>query len=397
MRGDGLIRSSFASTQPFRQPSQAQQPSPAATSAATFQAAGCANAQLRDSRDIAARIRDGFIVTEDYLMYMAPEVAALARATIAEMAAAAATALVNVDPAPAALAAAADAATAPVNVDTPTTAAAAAPVDTPGAVTVAGVATLVRAATPSAADIGLYGSPSSQFQDGWDGEDASGRDVPAASQDAAAAASAASDDEDVYQFSDSELSEDDDVECFVGGGGCGDVPFAQQKGKPLPYKLKPHRTKMVQPPEGSPPAAPEPLMVKYWSEPWVTHWDSAYGPKFWLIYGSPGVEWQQCTYGQKCQAMMQAAIGARANRVQGPHKGALATHAYRDGSAGTYLGKRWACGTQTGTSGLKGLAEYLVKLHERGGESAAWVETWVKPSGLDLPPQCSVQQQPTLA
>ena len=396
MRGDGLIRSSFASTQPFRQPLQAlKQPSLAATWAATFQVAGCANAQLRDSRPIDARIRDGFIVTEDYLMYMAPEVAALARATIAEMAAAAATALVNVDPAPAALAAAAnaaDAATAPVNVDTPTTAAAAAPVDTPGAVTVAGVATAVRAATPSAADIGLYGSPSSQFRDGEDGEDASacyevdgGTPVPAASQDAAAAAS------------DSELSEDDDVECFVGGGGCGDVPLAQQKGKPLPYKLKPHPTKTVKPPEGSTPAAPEPLMVKHWSGPWVTHWDSAYGPKFWLVYGSPGVEWQQCTYRQKCQAMMQAAIGARANRVQGPHKGALATHTYRDGSAGKYLGKRWACGTKKGTSGLKGLAGHLVKLHERGGEGAAWVETWVKPSGLDPPPQCLVQQRPTLA
>ena len=131
-------------------------------------------------------------------------------------------------------------------------------------------------------------------------------------------------------------------------------------------------------------AEPEPEetdMVIHWNEPWVVHWESAIGPKFWAAYGGAhaAVKWLQTTVPQKVDAMAKALVGATPIKSKSEFKGVHKV--YRNGQLA------WKYGPKTGT-GLEALAEHLVEQHSLGGKAAEKVETFVRPSGRDLPTQC---------
>ena len=131
-------------------------------------------------------------------------------------------------------------------------------------------------------------------------------------------------------------------------------------------------------------AEPEPEetdMVIHWNAPWVVHWESAIGPKFWAAYGGAhaAVKWLQTTVPQQVDAMAKALVGATPIKSKSEFKGQVKV--YRNGQLA------WKYGPKTGT-GLEALAEHLVEQHSLGGKAAEKVETFVRPSGRDLPTQC---------
>lgn len=135
-------------------------------------------------------------------------------------------------------------------------------------------------------------------------------------------------------------------------------------------------------------AEPEPEetdMVIHWNAPWVVHWESAIGPKFWAAYGGAhtAVKWLQTTVPQRVDAMAKALVGATPIKSKSEFKGQVKVYQVKSGQ----VKLAWKYGPKTGT-GLEALAEHLVEQHSLGGKAAEKVETFVRPSGRDLPTQC---------